>query len=218
MTTDGDIHCSGPLCDTTVAGAGCRLTGIDGGIGSGKSVVSDVLRAMGYKVYDCDSRAKAIMDGDAVLRHRIACALGDDVLRDDGSCDRQAISRKVFSDKSLLTALNRLVHGAVRDDLRRWCTISCPLTRYGHLFVESAILYQSGLDRMVSDIWTVRAPEDVRLRRVMSRNGLSAAQVRARIASQTAAIPDPHPPTAYIDNDGIRPLLPQILRLLDKDR
>lgn len=170
---------------------------------------------MGYKVYDCDSRAKAIMDSDAGLRQKLARALGDDVLNEDGSCNRQVISGKVFSDKTLLAALNSLVHGAVRDDLRRWCRESCPGTRDHRLFVESAILYQSGLDRMVDDIWQVTAPEDVRVSRVMARNGLTAEQVRARISSQDAVrIPAVHPPTACIVNDGLRPILPRILDLL----
>ena len=188
-----------------------HLTAITGGIGSGKSVVSNVLRTLGYEVYDCDLRARAIMEGDEALKKRLADAFGNDIINEDGSLNRQALGAIVFNDPEKLEALNAMVHGAVKDDIVAWRTGHSKQTR---LFIETAILYQSGLDKMVDDIWEVTAPEEIRIARVIARNNLTAAQVRARIAAQRFPVPAQHPPVRHIINDGHRPLLPQILEIL----
>lgn len=185
-----------------------RITAITGGIGSGKSVVSNVLRTMGYKVYDCDTRARAIMEGDKALKQRLANAFGNEIIGDDGIIDRPALATIVFNNPQKLETLNSLVHGAVKDDITAWCARHADQQR---LFVETAILYQSGLDKMVDDIWQVTAPEEVRIARVIARNNLSATQVRARIEAQRYPTPDQHPPIATIINDGTTPLLPQVM-------
>ena len=188
-----------------------HLTAITGGIGSGKSVVCNVLRTLGYEVYDCDLRARAIMEGDEALKKRLADAFGNDIINEDGSLNRQALGAIVFNDPEKLEALNAMVHGAVKDDIVAWRTDHSKRTR---LFIETAILYQSGLDKMVDDIWEVTAPEEIRIARVIARNNLTAAQVRARIAAQRFPVPAQHPPVRHIINDGHRPLLPQILEIL----
>ena len=185
--------------------------GLTGGIGSGKSVVSNVLRTLGYEVYDCDLRARAIMEGDEALKKRLADAFGNDIINEDGTLNRQALGAIVFNDPEKLEALNAMVHGAVKDDIVAWRTDHSKRTR---LFIETAILYQSGLDKMVDDIWEVTAPEEIRIARVIARNNLTAAQVRARIAAQRFPVPAQHPPVRHIINDGHRPLLPQILEIL----
>lgn len=185
---------------------------MSGGIGSGKSIVCKILRSMGYPCYDCDSHARSIMEGDMEIKRSIAAALGEDTLKADGTLDRNRISQIVFGDRNYLYKLNSIVHGAVRDDLHRWCLELC----HDHkiLFVETAILYESGLDRMVEAVWQVTAPAELRVQRVMSRNGLSADAVKARIKAQEAAVPAVHPPTYPIVNDGKTGLLPQVLSLL----
>lgn len=187
-----------------------HLTAVAGGIGSGKSVVCNILRALGYDVYDCDLRARTIMDNDSGLKERLACEFGAHVLHDNGAINRPVLSEIVFGDSARMAVLNSMVHGAVREDIRSWC-IREDARR---LFVETAILYQSGLDRMVTDIWEVTAPEETRIARVMRRNNLTADQVRTRIEAQSPFIPATHPPTYVIVNDGCTPLLPQILSLL----
>lgn len=186
-----------------------RLIAISGGIGCGKSVVAAILRRLSYHVYDCDSRAKTLMDGDRGILRRLSAEIGADVVV-DGVIDRHRLSEIVFSDPNKLATLNSIVHGAVKADLQRWVDAHDEPT----LFVETAILYQSGIDRMVDEVWEVSAPLDVRIERVMSRNGLSASEVRARIASQSVSVAVPHRRVFEITNDGLVPVLPQIETLL----
>ena len=87
---------------------------ITGGIGSGKSVVSSILRANGYEVYDCDSEARRLMDSDAGMRCRLRNELCDDAVDDNGMIDRRKIASVVFSNPEKLAILNSIVHGAVK--------------------------------------------------------------------------------------------------------
>lgn len=193
-----------------------RLTAITGGIGSGKSVVSQILRMTGYDVYDCDSRARAIIDENYGLRRRIADAIGAAALNDDGTYNRAAVSAIVFASPDKLQTLNSLVHDAVKEDITQWAVKHGPAAPDGRLFVETAIPYQSGLHLMVDDIWEIHAPENLRIARVMSRNNMSAEQVCARIEAQKCRRPREVPPVHIILNDNQHHLTPQILALLEE--
>lgn len=192
-----------------------RLIAVTGGIGSGKSVVCRILTASGFQVYNCDERARHIMDTDPQIWAGLCSQIHPQAVK-DGIVDRTLISSIVFSDPDKLEKLNSIVHGAVQTDVLNW---------YGRrakermLFVETAILYQSGLNRFIDEDWQVTAPEDVRIARVMARNNLSREAVVARICAQKYEIP----PSARrvsvrtIINDNITPLLPQIEKLLEEE-
>ena len=160
-----------------------KLIAITGGIGSGKSVVAHVLQVMGYGVYDCDSRAKGLMTTDEEVKRQLVETFGSDVYQSDGSINREHLSSVAFGNADALSALNAIVHPATARDLQRWAGVQCahgaPIA-----FVETALLRTSGLDRVVNQVWHVTAPDEVRISRVMARNGFSREQVEARIASQ----------------------------------
>lgn len=187
-----------------------RLIAITGGIGSGKSVISDILRAMGHKVYDCDTRAKALMDTDESIKDDLINLISIDAVRSDRTIDRKLLSEIVFNNPDALSRLNSIVHKAVRADLRRWRDTSSDKT----VWVETAILYASRLDREVDEVWEVTAPTELRVQRVMKRNSMSREQVLARISSQSTTAAQLHPLTKTIVNDGVEPVLPQLLSLL----
>lgn len=157
-----------------------KLIGITGGIGSGKSVVCKILEAMGYPVYDCDSRAKALMDGSLCIKEAIASRISSKAVNAFGDIDRQLLSEIVFSSPMHLKTLNSIVHAAVRDDIELWAQAQTAPAA----FVESAILHTGGLSAMVDDIWLVTAPLETRIDRVICRNGITRAQVLDRIKSQ----------------------------------
>ena len=164
-------------------------------------------------MYDCDTRAKQLMDASDGIRRTIAEEICAEAIDCHGRIDRSALAASVFGDATKLEILNRAVHGCVADDLMSWRDGQCGLA-----FVETAILYQSGLHRLVDEVWEVVAPEAIRVRRVMLRNGLSEAQVLERIEAQRYR-PDAvelHPYTKEIVNDDSSALLPQIDGLLRK--
>lgn len=190
-----------------------KLIAITGGIGSGKSTVSHALEAMGFIVYDCDSQAKRLTDCSPEILSRIAAEISPTALNDDGTLNRKALADIVFNDSSSLGCLNAIVHSAVLNDIRQW--IECHKNSQALLFIETAILYQSGLDKLVDEVWHVEAPKNIRLTRVMQRNNLIAEEVEARINAQDSFRPcELHPHTFTILNDNTAALLPQIKSLL----
>ncbi|MBD5185730.1 MAG: dephospho-CoA kinase [Bacteroidales bacterium] len=187
------------------------IVGITGGIGSGKSVVSEVLRAMGHEVYDCDAEARRIMDTDTAIHSRLRSEISPEAVDDAGCINRKHIASIVFADPSRLKALNTIVHGAVMADLRRRAAAVS-----GVMFFESAILYSSGFCALADKIWEVTAPEELRIKRVMARNNVSRSEVTARMESQRSeTAPEGISPRILI-NDGVAPLLPQIFLALDE--
>lgn len=190
-----------------------RLIAISGGIGSGKSTVSHALKTMGFVVYDCDSHAKRLTDSSPEILSLIAAEISPTVLNNDGTLNRKALADIVFNDSSCLRCLNSIVHSAVINDIRQW--IECHKSSQSLLFIETAILYQSGLDKLVDEVWNVEAPKNIRITRVMQRNNLKAEDVEARINAQDSFKPaKPHPRTFTILNDNTAALLPQIKSLL----
>ncbi|MCM1520972.1 MAG: dephospho-CoA kinase [Lachnoclostridium sp.] len=180
---------------------------ITGGIGSGKSIVASIVSRLGYHVYDTDSQARQLMDTTPAIIARIADEISHDAII-DGRIHRPTLASIVFNDPELLARLNTIVHAAVRSHFISW-RASLPSAT---VFIESAILYESGFDDLADHVWLVTSPEELRITRVMRRNALTEPQVRARIASQ-APIPLT-PDTTILLNDDTTPLLPQILPLL----
>lgn len=185
------------------------IIAINGGIGSGKSVVSRIVTAMGYPVYDCDARARQLMDSSDEIKAAISADIHRACIK-DGLIDRAMLASIVFEDKEKLAILNSIVHGAVREHFASWAE-----NQSGSVcFVETAILYQSGMDTMVDEVWTVDAPLDLRIERVMKRNGLTRQAVMSRITTQDSYTPaTPHPLVRLIINDADTPLLPRIEQL-----
>ena len=190
-----------------------RLIAITGGIGSGKSVVSRLVKVMGFEVYDCDSRAKALMTEDAMVRQQLTDAFGKDTYLADGSLNRAHLGAAAFSDPSALTRLNAIVHPATATDMICWADEQADAGAT-MAFVETALLRTAGLDRVVDEVWHVTAPDQVRIDRVIARSGLTAEQVKERMAAQCDedAVADGE---QILVNDNVTALLPQVVQLLD---
>jgi dephospho-CoA kinase len=157
-----------------------RKIGVTGGIGSGKSLVCELFAEMGVPVYYSDSRAKELVNGGGQLRDKIIALLGPESYRGD-RMNRRFIADKIFADKMLLASLNGIVHPAVAEDFVAW-TMS--KTIYPYVLLESAILFESGFDVFVDEVITVSAPVKMRVERVVSRDGISRAEVMERMANQ----------------------------------
>lgn len=190
-----------------------KRIGITGGIGSGKSVISNLLRVMGYRVYDTDSEARRLMNTLPQLKAQLGQTFGDDIYA-DGKLDRPLLASRVFGYPEQIARLNALVHPAVREDFDRWSQG----VRGEVCFVESAILYESHLDRLVDEVWLVTAPESLRIERVQQRSGLSADEVKRRMAAQLGEEEKCRQATHVICNDGRESLIATVLSLLNRSR
>lgn len=158
------------------------IIGITGGIGAGKSTVSNILRSMGYPVYDSDIQARKLQNENVELKKNIQKIFGDDIYNESG-LDRPALSKIVFKNPELLAQLNNIVHPVVLSDFKAWVKSN---SQAKAVFIESAILFESGFNKLTNKIILVTASEEIRIARVVKRDGISHEQVRERIQRQTS--------------------------------
>lgn len=163
------------------------IVGLTGGIGSGKSYIAQALAQRGYDVYDCDREAKCIIAENKEVQAAIIDLLGEEAFIYHQSSiiyNTSYVAKQVFADPKLLNELNKIVHPAVKEDI---------LSRTHSLtpsFIESAILFESGLDKLCDKIVVVTAPEETRIARTIARDYQGEAtpeninKVRARIHAQ----------------------------------
>jgi dephospho-CoA kinase len=190
-----------------------KVIGLTGGIGSGKSAIREAFAALGIPAYDCDSRAKALYREDASLAARVAELLGADVLAEDGTLDVKKMAARLFGDRSLMTQLEAIVHPAVAEDFLRWAVRQ----ESSVVIMESAILLEKPFfDKFADFVVAVSAPEDVRIERVMHRDGASRQQVERRLASQWTDAQREARANLVLHTDDRTPVLPQIIELIEK--
>ena len=202
------------------------LTIVTGGIGSGKSVVSRLLRIMGYQVYDCDLRARQLMLTDPQLISELRTAFGPDTYRADGQLNKPFLASTIFNNPDQLQLMNSLVHPAVARDIQRTLSTlnyrnasspKSPNTSSSvHLFVETAIYFESHFDRLIhaDRVWCVVAPDELRISRTMLRDNASRPQVLSRIGSQMPQSEKIRLSDSVIWNDEVHSVIDQVNRLI----
>lgn len=184
---------------------------IVGGIGSGKSVVSRLLRLLGIPVYECDAEAKRLMNVNESLRLALMNAVGREAYGSDGRLDRRYLANYMFGHADRVALVNSIVHPVVRDDFREWAQ------RMGDsvVAVETAILFESGLDADVDAILLVYAPEKLRVERAMRRDGADEASVRRRMENQRKDEELMSLSTYTIYNDDAESVIAQVKSVLE---
>lgn len=153
--------------------------GVTGGIGSGKSVVCNMLRERGVAVYNCDIRAKELMSADEVIAKQLVERFGPETFV-NGELNRAYLAERVFGNAEELAALNAIVHPRVIEDFEQWAQRQ----QGEYVVIESAILFESGIDSRVDVTVAVMAPESLRLERTMQRDAISREQVEERMRNQ----------------------------------
>ena len=203
------------------------IIGITGGIGSGKSTIARALAARGYAVYDCDREAKRIIAENKDVQQQIIALLGPEAFV-NGVYNTSYVAQRVFREPELLERLNLIVHPAVKADIIRHSPLSgsaaSPLINPPFLFLESAILFEAGLDSLCDKIFVIEAPEDIRIARTIARDYHGDAspeninKVRARIRAQRSILYTIHHTPYTLLNDGrksIDELAEEIIALLN---
>lgn len=161
--------------------------GLTGGIGSGKSTVCRIFDELGAQCYDCDSRAKWLMQNNEALREELVALFGAEVYGADGLLDRARLATEVFGNSERLAALNGAVHPAVGRDWERWCA-ERKAEGVAYAIMESAILFDCGFDSKVDRTVTVSAPEELRIERAVARDNAPAEVIRRRIEAQMSDV------------------------------
>ena len=187
------------------------LVGITGGIGSGKSTVCKVLNVLGYPVYHADERAKFLMSASRGIIKGLKEHFGEIIFDDKGQLDRKKLAAIIFHEPTDLKFINSLVHPQVAEDLVQWAgQQSSDL-----LFIEAAILIESGFTKYTHKILVVTAPLETRIKRITNRDQCSLEDAMVRINNQM----EDKQRIVYADKvitcDGKTLILPQLFTFIN---
>jgi dephospho-CoA kinase len=188
------------------------IIGITGGIGSGKSTLSNLLRAEGYSVYDTDLEARRLQNEHSTMVKKMTDLFGKDIYTEKG-LNRSALGKIVFAKPELLIKLNAIVHPLVMEDFKNWVQNRYPKKI---LFVESAILYESGFNKLVDKVILITASESTRINRVMKRDGVTSEHVRARMSNQIPEEEKLSRADYVIHSDDNHPLVDKMRKIIEE--
>ena len=194
--------------------------GITGGIGSGKTTVCKIFNILGVPVYNSDLNARRLTDADPTIIKQISNLFGDEAYitqADENGhkntvLNRKLISGMVFNNKSLLEALNKIVHPVVEIDFMQWARQQC----FHYVIQETAILFECGAYKNMDVTVAVTAPLDLRIKRTMQRDGIDEYTVRKRINNQIDEQERISRSDYIIKSDDRHLIIPQILELHNK--
>ena len=186
-----------------------KRIGITGGIGAGKSLVAEIIKAMGYPVYNSDERAKELTDSNPKIKEGLIHLFGEEIYQ-NGTLNKFALAQAIFSDESLREKVNALIHPIVREDFNLWALAQ----NNSLVFNESAILFETGSFKNFDAIILVYAPKELRIKRIMKRDNCSENEVLKRMNSQFSDEEKYQLTEFRVLNDEQTPLLVQVEKII----
>ena len=190
------------------------IIGITGGIASGKTIVSDYVKKLGYPVVDADLLSREIMAPGSPVLEQVRHIFGETVIAGDGALNRKALAEKIFHDEQARQTLDGLTHPAIR---------ALAEERFAQLEGESTVffvvplLFESGMDDLCDEIWLVHAEESLRRSRLSARDGIDETYAQSKIDSQMRDEERLNKGTRVLFNDGdLNHLYEQIESFLKK--
>ncbi len=160
-----------------------KIIGLTGGIGAGKSTASGILKEYGCRVIDADAISREITADGSEALNSIADIFGKQYVV-NGSLDRKALGRLVFSDKNALVKLQALITDRVAEQIVNDVERLKKEKKTDILVIDAPLLFECGLDRITDENWLVSSDMDVRIKRVAERDGLSEQEIIRRINNQ----------------------------------
>lgn len=182
--------------------------GLTGGIGSGKTTVAKIFEGLDIPVYYADDAARRLMNTNEELKISIEKNFGKESYK-DGELDRKHLASIVFNDKEKLDLLNSLTHPVTIADAEQWITRQTS----PYIIKEAALLFESGAAEKLDCVIGVYAPQHIRVKRVMDRDGLPAEEVMKRISRQIDEEMKMKLCDFVITNNEERLVIPQVLEL-----
>ncbi len=185
--------------------------GVTGGIGSGKSIVCQVFRALGIPVYEADERAKWLTEHDPILKADIRRVLGANAYTELGRYNRAWVASQVFVDPALLAALNAVIHPRVFADTELWVSQQADTP---YVIKEAALMKAAGSNNSLDKVIVVQAPISLRIERIRKRDPhRSETEIRNIIDRQISDAERLQIADYVIENDERQLVLPQVVRL-----
>ena len=174
------------------------VVGLTGGIGSGKTAVTDRLQALGITIVDADLAARLIMEPGRPALAAVAERFGEDILLEDGSLDRAALRKIVFAEPEQRQWLEQLTHPLIGDEIASQLAAS----ESAYTVLSSPLLLETRQREHCDLVVVVDVPEKIQLARTMERDDNDAAQVRRIMAAQLSRESRLAGADEVIDNSG----------------
>ena len=187
---------------TRLVGLAVLRVGLTGGIGSGKSEVARRLAEHGAVLIDADVAARQVVEPGSPGLAQVAATFGDEVLRPDGSLNRERLGEIVFADPGLRAKLNAIVHPLVRDWMQKAERAAVQADGDAIVVHDVPLLAESRGKAGFNAVIVVDVPPDVQLERLVSLRGMAAGQARARMAAQASREQRLAVADVVIDNSG----------------
>ncbi|MEB3196306.1 MAG: dephospho-CoA kinase [Candidatus Sericytochromatia bacterium] len=161
-----------------------RIIGLTGGIASGKTAVSDILASLGAAIIDTDMLAREVVQPGQPGLAEVVASFGPEVLQADGQLNRGALAQRVFADEEARQRLNGILHPRIRALTAERLTAARAAGHHAAAVLVVPLLFENGLETTVEESWVVDVPEALQRDRLAHRDGLTAGEVDARLASQ----------------------------------
>ena len=155
------------------------VVGLTGGIGSGKTTISNCFKSFGIPIYIADVEAKALMNRSKVIKRKLTQLFGKSAYI-DGHLNRTYLASKIFNDKTMLKKMNAIVHPKVASHFKHWLKKQ----EAPYIIKEAAIIFENNLEKQYNYIITVVADEDLRINRVIKRDDASRDKIKSIIRNQ----------------------------------
>ncbi|HAN17326.1 MAG: dephospho-CoA kinase [Bacteroidetes bacterium GWC2_33_15] len=186
--------------------------GVTGGIGSGKTLVCEVLKKLGVPVFNADNVAKDCLNTNRDIINSITEYFGEEIYENNG-LNKKKLAGIVFKNKNALQKINLIVHPVVRQKFIDWCKLH---EDKPYVVEEAAILFESGAYKELDYTINITAPEQIRIERVMKRDGSTYEEVRNRMSNQFSDEQRMQLADFNIINDNEKMILQQILEIHNK--
>lgn len=187
-----------------------KLIGITGGIGSGKSFICNIFRKLSVPVYEADIQSKRLVNTSEIIRKELTEEYGKDIYLQNGDINKAKLANIIFNNKHELEKVNRIIHPVVFNDFKEWCDNH---KNKKYMIHEAAIMFESGVNKLMNAVVFIDAPKDIRIKRVIQRDKICEKDVLMRIKNQMSEEEKKKLSDHVIINDDKEYLLPQILKL-----
>lgn len=184
--------------------------GVTGGIGSGKTIVSEIFKLHGIPIFNADEEAKKLNDSSPIIREQLTLQVADDLYPED-KLDRKKLASIIFHDNEKRAIVNAIIHPVLANRFIEWVNQHAQLP---FVVLDAALLIEAGFNRLVDNVIIVQTPKPVRIARVMKRDNSSYDEVEARINSQLSEEEKQKYAHFVISNNDSQSLLVQVSELL----
>ncbi len=197
-----------------------QIIGLTGGIGSGKTAVSNLFSDLGINIIDTDIISRELITNDKSILDRVIDTFGNNILNSDNAIDRKKLANIVFTDKKKKQSLEKILHPSIRNEVNNRIHQLNRLTPSpAYIIVVIPLLVETGFYNIINQILVVMADEESRIKRVQQRDNRNLDEIRSIISHQTSDKKRTDIADDIIENNSnFKDLQKQVLKLDQKYR